>query len=236
MKLASDKVGTFLVQMLVEDDVVHGLGEVGIDLVQKRGCVCGTLASEGLRVLSHRQDAIDLVVVNFRDLVLWHVLNIVTVLDKSVGIDTVLIGALEALDELFGLFLVKNDEDTSKTGLQLGDFPDTLVTLRFRQVLKKSELAPIAELILVLPKTVCTNTLGGDHAGSVAAEPVLGQTSVIVHVIEGLKGQPTAWNLVWVPELGIGGNQVIADVHILVLTLGFLLAGRVHFGGPVLIS
>ena len=54
MKLASDKVGTFLVQMLVEDDVVHGLREVSIDFVQKRGRVCGTLASEGLRVLGHR--------------------------------------------------------------------------------------------------------------------------------------------------------------------------------------
>lgn len=189
--------------MLVEDDVVHGLREVSIDFVQKRGRVCGTLASEGLRVLGHRQDAVDLVVVNFRDLVLWHVLNVVAVLDESIGIDTVLISALEALDELLGLLLVKNDEDTSKAGLQLGDFPDTLITLRFRQVLEESELAPIAELILVLPKTVCADTFHGDHAGSVATEPVLGQTSVIVHVVEGLKGQPTTWNLVWIPEFGI---------------------------------
>ena len=49
-----DEVVALLVEVLVEDDVVHGLREVSIDFVQKRGRVCGTLASEGLRVLGHR--------------------------------------------------------------------------------------------------------------------------------------------------------------------------------------
>lgn len=38
-QLTSDQVLAALVQVLVEDDVVHGLRKVGVDLVQQCGCV-----------------------------------------------------------------------------------------------------------------------------------------------------------------------------------------------------
>ena len=136
MKLTSDQVRAFLVQVLVEDDVVHGLREVSIDLVQKGCGVSRALTTECLRVLGHGEDAVDLVVVNLRDLVLWHVLNVVVVLDESVSVDTVLVCALKALDKLIWGLLVKDDENARQAALQLGDFPNTLVTLRFRQVLE----------------------------------------------------------------------------------------------------
>jgi len=79
--------------------------------------------------LGHGEDSVDLVVVNFWNLVLWHVLNVVVVLDESISVDTVLIGVLKAINELFGVFLVKDDEDARQSTLQLGDFPDTLKAL-----------------------------------------------------------------------------------------------------------
>ena len=201
-ELTGDKVGALLVQMLVEDDVVHGLGEVGVDLVEQGGGVSRALTSQGLRVLGHGQNAVDLVVVDLRNLVLGHVLNVVVVLDESVSIDTVLIGAFKALNELLRLLLVKDDEDTCKAALQLGDFPDTLEALRLGQVLEETEGAPVAQLVLVLPQTVGTDTLKGDHALATAAKPVLGEAGVEVPVVEGLEWEPAAWDLVRVSELG----------------------------------
>ena len=39
MELSRDEVRSSLVEVLVEDDVVHRFGEVGVDLVQESGRV-----------------------------------------------------------------------------------------------------------------------------------------------------------------------------------------------------
>ena len=159
VELTSDQVGALFVEMLVKDDVVHRLGEVAIDLVEKRGRVGGGLATERLRVLGHGENAVHLVVVNLRDLVLWHVLNVVVVLDESVSIDSVVIGALEALNKLAVAFLVEDDENARQAALNLRHLPDTLEALRLGQVLEQAKLAPVTELVLVLPETVGTDTI-----------------------------------------------------------------------------
>ena len=122
------------------------------------------------------------------------------------------------------VFLIKDDKDTSKSALQLGDLPDALVALRLGQVLEESEFAPVAQVVLVLPQAVGANTLRWDHTHAIAAEPVCGQTSVKVPVVEGLQRQPASWDLLRVSELGTGGNQEVTDVHILILALVLLHA------------
>jgi hypothetical protein len=127
---SSDQVVSFLVQMLVENDVVHRLGEIQVDLIQLCGRVSRTLSSQSLGVLGHGEDTIDLVVVNLRDLVLWHVLNVVVVLDESVSVDSGLVGSLESLYEDVRVLLVEENKDTSETALDLGDLPAALESLR----------------------------------------------------------------------------------------------------------
>jgi hypothetical protein len=81
---------------------------------------------------------------------------------------------------------------------------------------------------------VGANTLLWDVAETSLAEPVAGQTGVEVPVVEGLKRQPAALDLVWVPELGVGRDQVVSDVHVLVLTLHLFVCMGGQFGRLIL--
>lgn len=219
VELTSDQVGALLVEMLVEDDVVHRLGEVSVDLVEE-GCGVGRgLSTECLRVLSHGQDAVHLVVVDLRDLMLRHVLNVVAVLDEGVSMDSVLVGAFKALDKVTWVFLIEHDEDPSEADLLLRDLPDTFVSRRLRQVFEESDGAPIAQVVFVLPETVGANTFHWNYTSTASFEPVLGKPGVEATVVEGVEGEPATLDLIRVPELDTGRDQVITDVHVLVLSL-----------------
>ena len=156
---------------------------------------------------------------------LGHVLDVIVVLDQSVGVDTVLVGVLEALDEGLGVLLIEDDEDASQAALQLGDLPDALIALRLAQILEQTELAPVTQLVLVLPEAVGTDTFDWSVARAVLKEPVLGEARVIIPVVIGLQREPAAWNLVGVPELSSGLDQVVTDVHVLVLARGVVCGG-----------
>ena len=156
---------------------------------------------------------------------LGHILDVIVVLDQSVGVDTVLVSVLEALDESLGVLLVEDDEDASQAALQLGDLPDTLIALRLAQILEQTELAPVAQLVLVLPEAVGTDTFDGSVSCAVLEEPVLGEARVIIPVVIGLQREPAAWNLVGVPELSASLDQVVTNVHVLVLACTIVCSG-----------
>lgn len=67
--------------MLIKDDIVHRFGKIDVDFVQECRGVSRRLSPQCFRGLGHSQNAIDLVVVDFGDLVTRHVLNVVIVLD-----------------------------------------------------------------------------------------------------------------------------------------------------------
>jgi hypothetical protein len=113
--------------VLVEDNVVHGFSKVGVHLVEKGGGVCRRLSTEGFGILSHAEDAVDFVAVNFRDLVLGHVFNVVVVLYQGVGIYTLLICGLEAAGEDTRVFFVEQDVDSWQAYLFSGVFPVAFV-------------------------------------------------------------------------------------------------------------
>ena len=117
MKLPCNKIGSFHVQVLVENYVVHRLRKVSVYLVQVLCRFSRGLTAKRLRVLGHGKDAIDLVIVNLRDLVLGHVFNVVAVLYESVRVDTVLESPLKALNELFGVLIIEDDKDSRETAL-----------------------------------------------------------------------------------------------------------------------
>ena len=179
-----------------------------------------------------------MIVVDFWDLVLRHVLDIVVVLDESVSVDSVLVGALIALNKHLEVLLIKDDADTGQAALLLGDVPDTLEALRLRQVLEETDLAPVAKLVLVLPETVGSDTIGSHVTTATTAEPVDWQARVEAPVIEGLEGEPATWHLLRVAVLGTLGDQVVTDVDILVLTLQFLAwtLARANFTAAILLK
>jgi len=80
-ELSGDQIITFSFQVLVEDYFIHRFAKVLIDLVQILYGFVGALAAQVLGGLSQFKDAVGLVGVDVRDLVLRHVLNVVGVLD-----------------------------------------------------------------------------------------------------------------------------------------------------------
>jgi len=117
-------------------------------------------------------------------------------------VHAILICTLETLNELLWILFVKNDEDSGKTALFLGNFPISLKALTFGQVLEKAEFAPVAQLVFVLPETVCADSLLGQGAFTALAKPVLGQTRIVRLIVVRFERQPAAWNFFGVSELG----------------------------------
>lgn len=101
-----------------------------------------------------------MLVVNFRDLVSWHVLNIVVISYDRIGISTSLVSLLEPLREDSGIFFIKEKEYSEKAALFLCVLPETLEPVTFGKILLDADLAPVAKAIFVAPETLTADTLG----------------------------------------------------------------------------
>jgi len=96
------------------------------------------------------------------------------------------------------VFVVKHDVHTVESAAFFGCFPIALVPLRLRQVLEDSELAPVAEVVLVLPEALGSNALFGN--ATLLLEPVNWNARVELSVIVGLERQPASLDLFRVSE------------------------------------
>jgi len=159
LELTSDEVVALGAEMLVEDDLVHGFGEVNVDLVEESGGVGGGLATETLGVLGHGEDTADLVVVHLRDLVLGHVLDVVVILKESVSLDTLVEGCLEPRGENNGIFLIEQNEDAVEAAFLLGVFPVAVVAFSACSELGHLQLTPVAQAVLVTPESLGVNSV-----------------------------------------------------------------------------
>ena len=101
-----------------------------------------------------------MLVVDFRDLVSWHVLNIVVVSYDRIGISTSLVSLLKPLREDSGILLIKEKEYSEKAAFFLGVLPETLESLTLGKILLDADLAPVAKTVFVAPETLAANTLG----------------------------------------------------------------------------
>lgn len=134
-ELASDQVVTLRVQVLVKDDLIHGLAEILVNLVEVLNGFIRALSTEVLGGLSQLEDAVGLVGIDVRNLVLRHVLNVVGILDERVSVDSVLDSLFEPTSENSRVFVVEHYEDAVESASLLGVFPVGLISFGFGQVL-----------------------------------------------------------------------------------------------------
>ena len=151
VKFTSDQIVLLLVTVLVKDDLVHGLGEVHINLIQKSSGIGGGLASESLSVLSHLEHAVGLVGINFGNLMLGHVVNVVIVFDQGISLTALLMSSGEATCEDLWVLVLEVDEDSCKADLLTSIFPETFIAVSLGKILHDAKLAPVAEAVFVFP-------------------------------------------------------------------------------------
>ncbi len=88
--------------------------------------------------MSHRQHSIYLVNLDFRNLMLGHVLDIVVVLNQSIGINTLLVGGSEAASENSRVLFIEENENSSKSDFFSGVFPEAFKAISLGQELHDS--------------------------------------------------------------------------------------------------
>ena len=93
--------------MLVEDDLVHRVSEIEVDLFDEPNGVVGALAAQVLGSLSQLEHAVALVRIDLGDLKLWHVFNVVHILDQGVSVNAVLVSLLESTGKNSRVLLVE---------------------------------------------------------------------------------------------------------------------------------
>lgn len=195
--------------MFVEDDFIHGLGKFEVDFTKQSCCIWWAFASQSLAVLRHSKNSVDLVIVDFRNLMGWHIFYVVVVFNKRVCVYPVCVGLLESFHELSWVFFVENNVDPVKSALFFGVLPESFISLGLRKVFHDSNFPPILKPILIFPKSlspdtlklstlrsVFGNTLHGRHL-----QPFMGQPSLILFVIVSLERQPTSRGFLWVSKL-----------------------------------
>jgi hypothetical protein len=158
-ELTSDQVVSTCAQVLVKNDFVHSLGEVDVDLVEEGSGVRGGLTTETLGVLRHGEDTANLVVVDFGNLVLGHVLNIVVILQESISLDTLVEGGFKPGRKNNGIFFIKENVNTVKTALLLSVLPESVIAFSTRSEFGDLQLAPVAQTVLVTPKPLGINSV-----------------------------------------------------------------------------
>lgn len=114
--------------MLVEDDLVHCFGKFKVDLTEQDGRIRRTLSSKLFGVLSHTEDSVDLLVVNFWDLMSWHVLNVKVVLKEGVCHFSGVVSMLKSFGELSWIFFIKENKNSVKSDLLFGVLPVAFVS------------------------------------------------------------------------------------------------------------
>ena len=123
LQLSCYEFVALLLKMLVKYNLVHSLSEFEIHLAQERCSIRGALTSKSLGILSHAEHSVNLVIVNFRNLMSRHVFNIVVVLNQRIGKDSESEGLLESFGKLSRVFFVEEQENSVKSAFLLSVFP-----------------------------------------------------------------------------------------------------------------
>jgi hypothetical protein len=117
---------------------------------------------------------------------LWHVFNVVVILDQCVGIFPFHVSCLETSSENLRVLLVKVNKNSCKTDFLSSIFPETFKSVGLNEVFHDSKLAPVAQTIFIFPKTLCTNTIFRSK-GAVWINPGMWQSGVELFIVICLK-------------------------------------------------
>jgi hypothetical protein len=104
--------------------------------------------------LSHAKDSVDLVAVDFWDLVSWHVLHVEVILQEGICHGSSLVGVFKSFGEFSWVFLLKENIDPVKSDLFFGVLPVALISLRLVEVLLDLKWSPEAKSIKILPEAL----------------------------------------------------------------------------------
>ena len=150
--------------------------------------------------MGQTKDSVDLLIVNFRNLMSRHVFDIIVVSYHRISIYSRHVGLLESFSEYSGVFLVKENEYSIKAALFLGVFPVALVSLAL-EILLDSALSPVAEATLVHPKALSADTLGDGVNILGTLQPVSWSLGIKIFVIVCLEWKPASFCFLRVSEL-----------------------------------
>jgi hypothetical protein len=104
------------------------------------------------------------------------------------------------------VFFVEDNKDSVKTALFLGVFPETIVAFSFRAETCDSNSTPVAELVLVTPETLSSDTLF-----SRVLAPRAGKSSVHLVVVISFKGKPATKNFLRVTVFNTRVEEQLFD-------------------------
>lgn len=99
-------------------------------------------------------------------------------------------GLDNALGEDTGILGVEEQVDAGELNVLLGSVPISGELLRGRVVVADEDWAPVTTAVFVLTETLSWNgSEGAIELGSVA-DPLFGESTVVLSVVEGLEGEP----------------------------------------------
>lgn len=150
--------------------------------------------------MGQTKHSVDLLIVDFRDLVSRHVLDVIVVSYHRIGIDSRHVSLFESFGEYSGVFFIEKKENSIKAAFLLSIFPIALVSLAL-EVLLDSAASPVAKAVLVLPEALSSYALGHGVDVLGTLEPVGGSLGIKLLIIVCLKREPTSFGFLGVSEL-----------------------------------
>lgn len=178
----------------LHDDLVHGSGKVLVDLVHD---ACSIDVLSRLKISGgsgHVDDSADLLWVEFRKLLSWHVVDEEVVSDLRVSIDSLLMSLGNSLGEDSWIFRVEKEVDSSKFEVLTSHIPVTAINGSLLIPGFNQEWFPLMDTILILESLSWNRSEVTFFIGS-ELNPLMREAAVVFEIIEWLKREPFSWIL-----------------------------------------
>jgi hypothetical protein len=139
-------------------------------------------------------DSADLLWVEFRKLLSWHVVDEEVVSDLRVSIDSLLMSLGNSLSEDSWIFRVEKEVDSSKFEVLTSHIPVTAINGSLRIPGFNKEWFPLMDTILILESLSWNRSEVTFFIGS-ELNPLVRESAVVFEIIEWLKREPFSWIL-----------------------------------------
>ena len=139
-------------------------------------------------------DSADLLWVEFRKLLSWHVVDEEVVSDLRVSIDSLLMSLSNSLSEDSWIFRVEKEVDSSKFEVLTSHIPVTAIDGSLLIPRFNKEWFPLVDAILILESLSWNRSEVSFFIGS-ELNPLMREAAVVFEIIEWLKREPLSWIL-----------------------------------------
>ena len=106
---------------------------------------------------------------------------------------------------------VEEQVDTGQLDVLLGSIPVASELLKLLLVGVDENWAPIATTMVVFAEALAWNGAKGAISQLAVGDPLLGQSTVVLRVIEGLKGEPVGGSLNWVAVVNALKSYILVN-------------------------